>query len=338
MSVSSGSIDTLKAALVDSALDCMILLDDQGRIVVWNPVAVRLFGYTAQEALGQDLHQLLAPVADREAAGKGLAKFQKTGRGPVVGKTLEFTALCKDGIQIPVEVAASAVFLDGRWFAAGVVRDVSERRLVEDKLRTSLREKEILLKEIHHRVKNNLQVISGLLGLQAQYVKDPEDYHLFAESRDRIRSMALVHEELSRSGEFAIVNLREYVTRLVRELLGSMAAGKDISLGLFIDEVQFPIDLTVPCGLIINELVTNALKHGFAGRTQGRLEVYLSLDSGQVSLSVHDDGTGFPVGVDMHNAESLGLELVTNLVTQRKGTVELIQDKGTTVVISFPSS
>jgi two-component sensor histidine kinase len=205
-----------------------------------------------------------------------------------------------------------------------MVHDITERKRSEQRIKDSLQEKEVLLKEVHHRVKNNLQVISSLVSLQSDALVDPAVRVLFADVRDRVRSMALVHEKLYQSESFFKVPFADYARGLLEYLWrahGAAAAGRTFELD--VQPVTLPVDRAVPCGLILNELASNALKHAFAGRASGKVAVVLRADEcGQVHLTVSDDGVGLPEGMDWREPRSLGLRLVQMLTGQLKGAVQ----------------
>ena len=217
-------------------------------------------------------------------------------------------------------------------------REISERKRAEEQLKTSLAEKEVLLKEVHHRVKNNLQVISSLLHLQSKQIKDPETLGMFLESQHRVRSMALVHERLYQSEDLSGVNAAEYFRDLASYLHRSYAAtSSQVSLRVDVAPVSLGIDVAIPCGLIISELISNALKHAFPDGQQGQILVYLRVgQDGQCTLVVSDDGIGLPEDLDLEQAESLGLHLVNRLVAQLEGSIDLYRKGGTTHRITFP--
>jgi two-component sensor histidine kinase len=198
----------------------------------------------------------------------------------------------------------------------------------------------VLLKEIHHRVKNNLQVISSLLSLQAMNVQDQTLLEMLRDSENRVRSMALVHERLYRSQDLAHVDFAEYVQGLTSHLFRSYRLdGRGIRLTVDIADVPLTVDVAVPCGLILNELVSNALKHAFPNGHGGEIRVELhEEDEGRVALMVKDDGVGFPADVDFRHTESLGLQLVNTLARQLQGTVELERQSGTAFRICFAQS
>lgn len=218
-----------------------------------------------------------------------------------------------------------------------------ELRKAEEEIKKSLLEKEALLKEIHHRVKNNLQVICSMLNLQLPYIKDEKAIEIFKESQNRIYSMALIHEKLYLSDSLAKIDLSEYIRTLVTNLFLSYGAERIIRSFINIDNVQLGIDKVIPCALIINELVSNSLKHGFPGskRMEGNGEIHIEIQSGagdELTLKVKDNGVGVPEGFEIQRCESLGLKLVSVLVKQLKGDIQIISEKGTEFIIKFKAT
>jgi two-component sensor histidine kinase len=217
--------------------------------------------------------------------------------------------------------------------------EIIERKRAEEQIKASLAEKELLLKEIHHRVKNNLQVISSLLNLQAGYVEDQAVREIFQESQHRVRSMALVHEKLYRSDDLARIDLAEYIRNLATFLFGSYrAASGRITLEVEADDVLLGIDAAVPCGLMLNELISNALKHAFPNGRSGLIQVQLrAADTQTLTLIIRDNGIGFPQEFDFNNTTSLGMQLVDTLVQQLDGTLEMQSLNGSEFKITFPN-
>jgi two-component sensor histidine kinase len=215
----------------------------------------------------------------------------------------------------------------------------SQREVVrsEQAVRGSLREKEVLLKEIHHRVKNNLQVISSLLNLQARYLTDPAAREIFNESQNRVQSIALVHEKLYQSANLSHIDFAEYVVSLVDNLFHTHdAAERGIRRELDLGGVRLAIDLAIPCGLIINELITNCLKHAFRGRPGGVVEIAMHrLDGGALELVVADDGNGMPADLDPRHTQSLGLDLVFTFAEQIEAEVAIAREGGTRFRFTF---
>jgi two-component sensor histidine kinase len=218
--------------------------------------------------------------------------------------------------------------------------EILERKRAEEQIKMSLKEKEVLLQEIHHRVKNNMQVISSLLNLQSGYVQDQQILEILQDSQNRVRSMALIHEKLYRSENLAQIDFGEYVRDLTADLVRSSGAQSEkVALEVRVDNVFLDIDTAVPCGLILNELVSNSLKHAFPKNLTGDLLVELRAGpEGMLQLNVVDNGIGFPQELDYHQLDSLGLQLVTSLVEQLDGTIALDPAEGTNFQIKFRRS
>jgi PAS domain S-box-containing protein len=220
----------------------------------------------------------------------------------------------------------------------GVSLDISDRKLAEQRIKDSLREKEVLLREIHHRVKNNLQVISSLLDLQSQYIEDQAALEMFRESCTRVKSMALVHEKLYQSKDCAKIDFADYIENLISYLFQAYGVNLDqVTLELNIDEITLNINTAIPCGLIISELVSNSLKHAFPNNRKGRIYVVLNSEiDNHLTLIVRDNGIGFPENSDIKNGKTLGLQIVQVLTNQLDGELELTCDRGSKVKIRFP--
>ncbi|MEO6883633.1 MAG: PAS domain S-box protein [Bacteroidia bacterium] len=217
-----------------------------------------------------------------------------------------------------------------------IAHDITEKKENEIQIGHSLQEKEVLLKEVHHRVKNNLQVISSILNLQSSSAKDPAILDLLKESQNRIKSMAYIHENLYRTNDFANIKFSEYLITLAENLVYSYATNRcPIELNLEIENIFINLDLAIPCGLIVNELMTNALKYAFKDRASGKITIELKEKNERITLSVIDNGVGFPKAVDYKNTESLGLQLVVTLTEQLSGTITQEVNNGTRFSIEF---
>ncbi len=228
---------------------------------------------------------------------------------------------------------------DGRWLVAEFNIDVTERKRAEDRMRTSMKEKEILLKEIHHRVKNNLQMIVSLLNLQAGKSGDPKILDTIDVIRRRVYSMAVLHEKLYGSPDLSGIRFDDYIRSLVNDLPSGSPEGAPVRLSLRLEPVVLNFGLAVPCGLILNEAVTNAVKHAFAGRTEGRIEITLKkARDGSVRLSVADDGVGLPPGFDPAASTSLGFKIIMILLEQLGGALKMNGRNGTRLTIRLPQS
>lgn len=220
---------------------------------------------------------------------------------------------------------------------SGISHDITEKKTSEERIRLSLQEKEVLLKEVHHRVKNNLQVISSILNLQSSYVKDEGTLQILKESQNRIKSMAFIHESLYQTKDFSSINFTEYVINLSQNLIHSYSNfDNEVKLNLDIQNVFLNLDLAIPCGLIINEIVSNALKYAFVDRSEGgEISIAMKTSGDYLELKIGDNGKGLPKNIDYRNTESLGLQLVVTLTDQLSGTIELNTEKGTNYTIIF---
>ena len=219
-----------------------------------------------------------------------------------------------------------------------VLRDITDQKRSEDQIKKSLQEKEVLLKEIHHRVKNNLQVIISLLNLQADKLKDEAAIEAFKEANHRIYSMALVHEQLYQSEDLATIHIKEFIETMVDKLYHTYSAMNRIDLDLKIANIGLGITTAIPCGLILNELVSNALKHGFPGQRKGMVRISFRLLENQCyKLIVEDNGIGVPNTLDIKNTKSLGMQLVNILTAQIDGKITLDRKQGTRFTLKFRS-
>jgi PAS domain S-box-containing protein len=235
-------------------------------------------------------------------------------------------------------IMSKATYNDSEGKVAGLIGamvDITERRLAEEEVKSSLREKEVLLKEIHHRVKNNLQVISSLLSLQSRYEKG-DAQNIFTESINRVKTMANIHAILYQSRDYARIEFKRFINDLVHQLYMSYDPNrKSAELVTRVEDVSLDINTAIPCGLILNELVSNAMKYAFPDGKKGEITIVMVLQENKVALTVSDNGIGFPQQIDFRNTESLGMQLVTELVEQLDGTIELIRDGGTEFRILF---
>ncbi|OPY30209.1 MAG: sensory histidine kinase AtoS [Methanocella sp. PtaU1.Bin125] len=327
------SEDTYQA-IFNSVNDGIVILDiGTGRAVDVNESACRILGISHDVAASMDFLGEIA-VNLKVSREDFLKELQAIASGG--SRLLEGQMKGSDGRQFWIEVSLKYGRIRGNDRIIAVVRDITERKLAEEQIRASLKEKEVMLKEIHHRVKNNLQVISSLLSIQSRYLSDPHDVKLFQESQDRVKSMALVHEKLYQSSDLASVDFSSYIERLVTNLFRSYSgSGGNVNLHLDIRDVFLNVDTAVPCGLIVNELVTNALKYAFPAGRDGTVSVLMRAEGDRYVLEVGDDGVGMAPGFDIEKSESLGLQLVAMLVGQIDGTIKTDTSKGTRYVITF---
>jgi two-component sensor histidine kinase/DNA-binding NarL/FixJ family response regulator len=221
--------------------------------------------------------------------------------------------------------------------AEELARVITERQHAEEQLKASLQDKEVLLREIHHRVKNNLQIISSLLALQSESITDRQALELFRESRNRVQSMARIHEKMYRSRDLVRIDFGEYIRSLASDLFRTYRVpGSAVQLDIDVTDVFLGIDTAIPCALILNELIANSLKYAFPPGRHGTIRVALHRDpDGRLVLTVSDDGVGFPGTLDFRTTRSLGLQIVTTLTKQLDGTIDLLDRTGTTFQLTF---
>jgi PAS domain S-box-containing protein len=320
--------------LIESAEDIVIMQDLEGKYLYYNGPS--RYGLEPGDVVGKTPFDFHAPAAATEYVER-IRKVAESGEGVtsesqvnLQGETYWFMDQ-----SYPIRDSAGNVMA-----VATISRNITERKRAEKQIRASLREKEVLLQEIHHRVKNNLNVIASLLDLQADTVQDPVALRAFADSRRRIRSMALIHEKLYRSPDLASIGADEYVQEVVDYLAGAYAGGgQPVTLKVQVEDVPLDIDTAIPCGLIINELVANALAHAFPGdgakAEPSEVTVDLRADDGRYLLTVSDNGVGLPPDLDFRNTQSLGLQLVNLLTEQLQGTITLDRSGGTSFTIAF---
>ncbi|MEO8050691.1 MAG: histidine kinase dimerization/phosphoacceptor domain -containing protein [Acidobacteriota bacterium] len=328
--------DNPLARILDLAADAIISIDSHQSIIFFNRSAEVAFGYSATEVRGKRL-KLLLP--------RGLLAFhrQPIGRqrqaGEIAGigsERREIVGRRKDGSEFPAEVSLSKIEVAGRTIVSLMLQEVTAQALTEVRLRAALREKEVLLEEVHHRVKNNLQVITSLLRLQARSIKDPSSRIKFVESRLRIQAMAILHEILDESSSLAEIDFADYLQRLVAHLIRSYGATGRIRVRLRLDPLSCHRDVALPCGLIVNEILSNAFKYAFPSGKAGEVRIELRRElTGTVRLLVADDGVGLPSGWDWKTSRTLGLQLVSTLARQIEAKVQVDRRNGTAFTVAF---
>ena len=227
---------------------------------------------------------------------------------------------------------------DGSVIWYGYFSDITERKIIIEHTNQSLQEKDVLLKEVHHRVKNNLQVISSILNLQSTYVKDEATLNILRESQNRIKSMAFIHESLYQADNFSSIHFSDYVANLLQNLMQSYSKiNQLIKLNVNLKTIFLNLDIAIPCGLIINEIVTNALKYAFSNnKKSNEITITMRTEGKNIRLEIADNGVGLSKTIDYKNTESLGLQLVVTLVSQLNGSIKLDRTKGTKYIILFP--
>jgi PAS domain S-box-containing protein len=323
--------------VVEAAPNAMVMVSAAGRIEMVNTQAERVFGYSRSELLGKKMDMLVPERFRRHHPGLRSAFFADPHSRPM-GAGRDLYALKKDGSEFPVEIGLNPIETDEGPMVLSAVVDISDRKQKEERIRAALNEKDLLLSEVHHRVKNNLQIVGSLLDLQSAQVSDPLVLQMLRDAQNRVRSMALIHQTLYQSKDFAAVDFRQFLDALVPRLVASYGADPErIRLIMAATEVPLPINSAIPCGLIVNELVTNALKHAFPNGRKGEIRLALAADENdKVSLTVSDDGVGLPPDLDIEQTATLGLQLITLLGDQLGGTLTIERANPTRFTLNFP--
>ncbi len=310
--------------------------DQEGRFLYVNNTCERMWGATLAECLGKTNHELWPPaVASRLSAND--AAVLDDG---VSSQFLEEISLRNGRMLHVLTFRFPFVEADGRRLLGGVSIDISEQVRAQKELSSALAAKELLLKELHHRVKNNLQVISSLLTMQAECVQDAAAVRALQDSQERVQCMALIHERLNRDSVPDRLDFREYVETLTRDLFYSYGVDTErINLRFDVEPLSLGLNQAIPCGLILNELLTNSLKYAFPNGRRGEIVVKLTSGKDQlVTLTVADDGVGLPPGFNWKESQSLGLRIMSILARQLDGTVESQPGPGARFTLTFPGA
>ena len=322
--------------LFDNASDAIIITDLEDRVKAWNKSAERIFGYTEKEILGK---KFLPLALDQKLQSENEQIVRNAISGGVI-TGIETVLMRKDSARIDVSMTISPL-RDGNNDViglSGIFRDITERKHADEQIKASLKEKEILLREIHHRVKNNMQIISSLLRLQSAYIKDKKYGDMYRESQNRIVSMSLIHEKLYQSRDLTRIDIKDYIRDLVYGLAQSYGANVNkIALKIDVENVPLGISSAIPCGLIINELVSNSLKYAFPDGRSGEINIILRSGEGDaLELIVGDNGVGIPKDLDFRSTDSWGMRLIIILAeSQLHGEIALNRSKGTEFQIKF---
>jgi PAS domain S-box-containing protein len=320
--------------VIEHIQDVFYRTDNSGVIIMASPSIARVFGYDLpDDYLNKPITILYRNPEERNEFLHGLEKQGFVESYPVELKK-------KDGTPLIIS-ASSHYYYDNSGNILGVegtLRDITLQKEAEAALRDSLEEKEILLKEIHHRVKNNLQIVSGLMYLQSKITKDTGTKDILSACRNRIISMALLHENLFKISNFSSVSMGPYINNLVRYLADSYDTAKNLTFEVDIPgDINFDIDTGIAIGMIVTELATNSIKYAFTPGESGRIDITLHPSGERMLLSIRDNGKGLPKGYDLTSSPGLGMKLVTNLVRQVHGTMDVQSVEGTAIIITFTS-
>ena len=319
-------------SIFEGSRDAILIADENSRFVEVNQAACELTGYSREELLNMRIPDLHDEV-DLHAYKKYFHQIMK-------GKSIlsEAKILRKDGTKVDTEFSNKRILIDGIPYMHTAARDITEWKKDKEKIKASLKEKSIMLQEIHHRVKNNLQIIISLMRIQARRAKHKETKQHLRTLQDRVFSMANAHEHFYRQPELDKINIATYIKGMVDHLCFlHNKSEKEIKIGLDLEEIYLALNKAIPFGMLLNEIVTNTLKHAFPGKKKGELSIRLYRDGNKrIRLYVADNGVGIPESVDRNNPETMGLQLINDLTHQIGGEVKIKNDKGTKINIIFP--
>ncbi len=321
--------------MVENSLQGIFIVQD-GKIVYANEALARIMGFRHKEFLvlpAEKVRDLVHPEDQDLVWGRMADRLA----GKNVPAHYELRAVRKDGSTCWLEMVSGRIEYQGKPAVQGAIIDITERKQADEQIKASLEEKEVMLREIHHRVKNNMQIILSLLRIQSRTVRDRQTREMFKQSQNRIRSMALIHEALYKSSDLANIDFTDYISRMTthllsiyREDLGEVKIKQEAE-GIFLD-----INRAIPCGLLISELVSNSLKHAFPDKKKGQIIIEMNKGKrGEYILEIKDTGIGFPEALDFRETQTLGLQLVGDLVNQLRGSIELKKGEGTDFVVRF---
>lgn len=334
---------------IEAAPTGMLMMDSSGKIVMINSLIERLFGYDRSELIGQPV-EILIPERLKAAHPRHRDRYFTAVSARPMGAGRDLHGRHKDGTEIPIEIGLNPVRTPAGTFVLSSVVDITERKRADRErekllselselnreLRERVEERETLLREIHHRVKNNLQVVASMMNMQLRRSTDPATRSALGQCRMRVQAMALLHEKLYQSKSHAKVPFPEYVRSLAASVLD--AAGTpdaNVSMDVEVGEVHLPMAQAIPCGLILSELLSNSFRHAFPSGRRGRVRVSIRREAARVSLEVADDGVGLPEGADFGSSSSLGWQLVATFAQQLNASVEVQTNGGTQVRLAF---
>lgn len=318
-------------SLFDNNPNAVFLNDLNGLIINSNNAAVNLTGYRSDELTKMKLEHIIIPEHRKQVR----ENFEKAARG--IPDHFEVNCESRDNHTLTIELTYIPIYVNGKCTGVfGVAEDITARKIQEKRIRDTLNEKEILLSEIHHRVKNNLALINGLLDLQVIHADKPELSDILADAQRRVHSMAKVHEMLYRETSFSQINLKSYIDNLTDHIASTFFHSRQgIQFDIDADELQLSINKAIPLGLILNELITNAYKHSFTDNQKGTIYIRLKKEDGKYSLSVLSDGNPLPEDFDPDNYQTMGITLIRTLSIQINARIEVINGKKDGLKICF---
>jgi PAS domain S-box-containing protein len=318
--------EILYSTLVNTDPDSIVTTDLQGKIRYTSKQALHMYGYEDDELIDKSIFELI----NSECREKAQNDLKTTVKEDVL-RNLEYRLIRKNGDQFIGEWNIAVIKDSEENPNAFMItsRDITHHKNIEAQMQDSLQEKNVLLKEIHHRVKNNLQIISSLLNLQSMYIEDEKSFEVFKESQNRVKSMAIIHEKLYQSGNFAEINITEYLTKLTENIYSSYGVNIDlVKLEINAQNIYLDINKAIPCFLVINEMITNSIKHAFPDSRAGKIMIDFKKEGDEYVVSIRDNGVGLTSDLDINQTNTLGMQLINGLISQIDGELMVKSDDG----------
>jgi len=323
------------AGIIESAMDGIISINESQQITLINPAAEKIFGYNKEDILGQSINKLI-PERFHSSHCEHIEKFAKTG---VTTRSMNALGVVlgvrSNGSEFPLEASISQIQIGKEKIFTIILRDITERRLSELKIQELLHEKEILLKEVHHRIKNNMQAIIGLLNIKNSFIQDDKTSTIIKDTISQIQGMSLLYDKLYRTTNYTNVSANDYLSELIQKIVEIHSLLVKIKLSVDIDEFYLNTRILFPLGIIINEVITNSIKYAFQDRDDNKIDVQMKLQENIVCLSIHDNGKGFSEQSYSKMNSGFGLKLISMLSKQLNAKHEIKNENGVQFRIEF---
>jgi len=317
--------------LFETARDGILILDaESGKIVDVNPFLVEMLGYSKEQLVEKAIWEI-GVFKDIVANRDNFVELQN--RQYIRYEDLPLETIAGESVQ--VEFVSNVYLVDNRKVIQCNIRDITDRRIAEERAKRLVGEKELILKEVHHRIKNNMYTISTLLSLQAETLDNPAAKAALVDAESRVQSMMVLYSQLYQSDNYSFISVADYIAKLVDIIISSFSARDSVRIEKTIDDFELDAEKLFPLGIILNELITNIMKHAFKGRRDGFIAIGARLDGSHVSISILDNGNGIPGSVDFSNSTGFGLTLVRELTIQLGGTIRIERGLGTKIVLEF---
>lgn len=323
----------------DSTLDSIIVIDSKGIILSFNRGAEMMLGYDNNEVVGKNVSMLI-PEPYSSQHDTYIKKYLESGEAHVIGQEREFEIVTKAKTRLPISLRVTEMVHMNEFLFIGVIHDISSQKEYQENLKKSLSEKEVLLKEVHHRVKNNMLIVSSILEMQEELTRDQDLIKILRECQDRISSMAMIHQQFYRSDNLSSIDFTCYLDELIERLhIASKTNHQHIKIDKDLDDLSLNVETATPLGLIVNEVLSNSFEHAFKDKNEGSIRVLLRVaENDDVKLCIKDSGTGLPEGFDIEASESLGLQLIQLLSLQLGAKLEINNNDGMEICLTFNES